>query len=557
MDAFRTELDAVGGALDEWVSSKLAATAVDPTLVDDLSRAFPADALALIGSMVRADPSRRPSIDSLLEHPYVREGLASAGAPAGSDAAADTSTPRWLAELLDGGDDETCGVSAFYTSEERSLAVRVELQPPLGLLLEEETQTGANGGASLTVADVIDGAAAALSGKVRAGDRLVSVDGVSVRDASLESVMATLSRKAPAARPNLPPRRFNLGFERSCTTEECDVSGTDLDAGREGAAFARTGDEVAREAFSLGAAAAAGGGGGSVGVLDAGVSEWLGRRASQEDSQVLTSFVVAPRDAPASDSPSADSYYVLAACFDGHRGPQAATYGAAELPQAVRLAIEAGDPSPLAAAWRSVADGYSGTGMQDGACASAVLISGDGRCEFVNCGDCRAVLGAEEEEEAAGRSVVAFATRDHAAEDEIEMQRIDAMGGKLRCSTGGQMRVSVNSPSGLWQVAVARALGGSEWRGGGISDVADVRTLRLDESHRFLVLASDGIWGVLDECAGDDAAERSRGVALRVAAARAAGASAGDIAEGLVRCAEREGGTDNASCVVLLLGARG
>ena len=152
-----------------------------------------------------------------------------------------------------------CGVSAFYTSEERSLAVRVELQPPLGLLLEEETQTGANGGASLTVADVIDGAAAALSGKVRAGDRLVSVDGVSVRDASLESVIATLSRKAPAARPNLPPRRFNLGFERSCTTEECDVSGTDLDAGREGAAFARTGDEVAREAFSLGAAAVAGG----------------------------------------------------------------------------------------------------------------------------------------------------------------------------------------------------------------------------------------------------------------------------------------------------------
>ena len=83
---------------------------------------------------------------------------------------------------------------------------------------------------------------------------------------------------------------------------------------------------------------------------------------------------------------------------------------------------------------------------------------------------------------------------------------------------------------------------------------ADVTTLRLDESHTFLVLASDGVWGVLDQLAEGSAA-RSRGVAWRVAAARAAGKSAGDIADGLVRCAAREGGTDNASCIVLLLGS--
>ena len=121
---------------------------------------------------------------------------------------------------------------------------------------------------------------------------------------------------------------------------------------------------------------------------------------------------------------------------------------------------------------------------------------------------------------------------------------------------------------------------------GGISDVADVSTFRLDpSSHSFLVLGSDGIWGVLDEESSEGgatpgqtqgqtqgateeggvssaaplngdktAARRSKGVALRVAAARSAGMSAGDIAEGLVRCAEREGGTDNASCIVLFLG---
>ena len=49
----------------------------------------------------------------------------------------------------------------------------------------------------------------------------------------------------------------------------------------------------------------------------------------------------------------------------------------------------------------------------------------------------------------------------------------------------------------LRQVAVARALGGSEWRGAGISDAADVSTLRLSPSDRVLVLASDGVWGPL------------------------------------------------------------
>ena len=70
----------------------------------------------------------------------------------------------------------------------------------------------------------------------------------------------------------------------------------------------------------------------------------------------------------------------------------------------------------------------------------------------------------------------------------------------------------------------------------------------------FGEVVPDAVRGVLDQLAEGSAA-RSRGVAWRVAAARAAGKSAGDIADGLVRCAAREGGTDNASCIVLLLGS--
>lgn len=42
------------------------------------------------------------------------------------------------------------------------------------------------------------------------------------------------------------------------------------------------------------------------------------------------------------------STYVLAACFDGHRGPRASLHAASALPAAVRDAIRAGEPSPLA-----------------------------------------------------------------------------------------------------------------------------------------------------------------------------------------------------------------
>ena len=69
------------------------------------------------------------------------------------------------------------------------------------------------------------------------------------------------------------------------------------------------------------------------------------------------------------------SRYVLAACFDGHRGPRAAQYASAALPDAVRRAVERGEPSPLAAAWRAIADGYLETGHQDGACATMALIA--------------------------------------------------------------------------------------------------------------------------------------------------------------------------------------
>ena len=102
--------------------------------------------------------------------------------------------PAWLAALVSGGADEAgeCSVPpAYYDATERPIALRVDLRPPLGLLLGEVADGAqrAKEGASLVVDDVLEGSSAARSGKVQRGDRLVSVDGVSTRDASLDEVM--------------------------------------------------------------------------------------------------------------------------------------------------------------------------------------------------------------------------------------------------------------------------------------------------------------------------------------------------------------------------------
>ena len=517
--AFREELRSGGGDLEAWISMKLLDTAVDSDLVEDLSVAFPGEALGVVCAMLRADPSRRPTLEALLAHPWLG-GAMDPPVPV-------QEAPQWLERLLSTGEDEdACELPPFYEiTDERQLVVLVRLAPPLGILLGETSsdEERAGSGASLAIDDVVDGYAAANSRKVRVGDRLVSIDGVSVRDWSLEKAMDRLGKapKRPAGDrsrawfgASRQKKSVLLGFERGCTAEACELAGTGLDveSGGEQLAFP--------ELFAQDL------------IADAGAAEWLGKRTAQEDAHVLTMFSVVGAGG------GAPSTCVLAACFDGHRGPQASAFAAKALPDAVRRAIEAGDPSPLAAAWRTVADDYAATGAEDGSCAAAALIRGGGSLEILNCGDSRCVLGS-----AAGE--VKFETRDHAAGDPMEVKRLEASGGKVKCGAGGEMRVLVPGETGTWQVAVSRALGGSEWADGGISNAADVRVTSVGEDDLVggcLVLASDGIWGVLS----------SEDVMRRVVAARAAGKMSGDIAEGLIRCAEQQGGTDNTSCVVII-----
>jgi serine/threonine protein phosphatase PrpC len=432
---------------------------------------------------------------------------------------------------LDGFESDGCVLPAWAV-EEHPIALSVRLQPPLGLLLGELREGG------VTLNGFVDGLASAAAREVlRIGDRLVRIEHTPVRRASVEQISALVSARSRDGKDIVL-----LTFERDCgveTVDECPVPTEAVETLESMLApgGASTSD---RSPAATGTAA-------SPIVVAAGAASIIGGRSTQEDTTILTTLEVTPRGSASS------TRFTLAGVFDGHRGPRASAHAAATLPAAVKEALSRGEPSPLAVAWRATCESYRRTGHQDGSTATVVLASDDGRCQFLNVGDSRALLAAHATPGAP--CTVAFATKDHSTSDEAEIERIREGGGIVACGRGGVMRVAVDCPEGNWLVAVPRALGGSQWADAGICDTADVTSLRLDSRHAFILLGSDGVWGPFDGVGG--ASEGAERVACLVAEARATARSpapsAGDVAEMVVARAEGSGGTDNASCVILYL----
>jgi len=72
--SFKAELEAAGGELNEWLRVATAATVMPPRRLEGMD-AFPAadaEALVLLGSMLRSDPARRPRLAALLAHPSLQ-----------------------------------------------------------------------------------------------------------------------------------------------------------------------------------------------------------------------------------------------------------------------------------------------------------------------------------------------------------------------------------------------------------------------------------------------------------------------------------------------------
>jgi serine/threonine protein kinase/serine/threonine protein phosphatase PrpC len=526
---FRQQLSAAGGDLERWIRIRLQATVLREDWLEGLSSFPGADpaALALVRAMLHVDPAARPSADALLAHPFLQpervggQGagggtLACGGAAAGGGGTAAVrrttgaaqSAPASSRLALDELLAPECRLPG-YAVRERPLAIRLSMTKPLGLLLGE-IQRGEGGG--LGVDEILEGGSAAASGQLRVGDRLVAVGEQSLRGAEYNEAMAVLQRAGWGGKTPAPVECL---FERACGEAGCDVP-----------------DPVG-EARGIPL------------VVDSGSFASIGRRAHMEDAFVLTSFT-----ASGASFTATERSFTLAAVFDGHRGGAASAHARATLADAVAGAIAAGEPSPLAVAWRGVVDGYLRTGAQDGATASALLLDDRGMAECLNCGDSRSVLSAGSPD---ARPRLVHASADHGAGDEAEVARIRASGGLVECAPGGSFRVTVDAPSvggdAVFRVAVARALGGSEWLAGRISNAADVATLSLPADTSLAVVATDGLWGVLDGIGGSEEAAR------RVDEARREGSSAGEAAQQLGTLAKRMGSDDNCAVLVLYFNA--
>ena len=145
----------------------------------------------------------------------------------------------------------------------------------------------------------------------------------------------------------------------------------------------------------------------------------------------------------------------------------------------------------------------------------------------------------------AGAELAVRLSVDHKPNLPEEAARVRAMGGDVRCVQGCWR---VMRPGAATMLAVSRALGDSVLKPV-VSCVPFTASRTLSPRDRFVLIASDGVWDVIDD-------DQAVGLAAELAgsapgADRAAVPRA--VAEGLVQAALRLGSTDNVTVLVVWL----
>ncbi len=237
--------------------------------------------------------------------------------------------------------------------------------------------------------------------------------------------------------------------------------------------------------------------------------------------------------------------FAFCAVFDGHGGGYASQYcrehlhfnvmaspafSAGNTPQALLDGFRKTEAGLLAE--QSNGDGGGGGGGARGSCCGStalVLVLQPEVLHLAWLGDCRAVLSR------GGRAVAL--TADHHLSDPSERARVIAEGG----------RVEGNRLGGFLEVA--RALGDFDAAAGrkpaGLSASPELHSEPIGEADEFVVLGSDGLWGVVEP---DDAVRLAR-------AELAAYTDAAMASEKLVEVALKRRADDNITAVVVCLKA--
>jgi serine/threonine protein phosphatase PrpC len=208
--------------------------------------------------------------------------------------------------------------------------------------------------------------------------------------------------------------------------------------------------------------------------------------------------------------------------YDGHGGVEAAETIAGSLHEVFFQSLEAGLPPPDAfrEAYRTVEKTLEG--VESGATATTVFLRRDQLC-FAHIGDGGILL-------VAGGPITL--TQPHRVDNPKERSRIIAAGGEIE---GGYV---LRGPRGLMPT---RSFGDSFFRPVGVMAIPAVGERRLTGEHRFLVVACDGLFDVLE------AADIAH-LLLQSSGARQGG-------ESLQEAVFTRGGTDNLTILVIEFGA--
>ena len=148
----------------------------------------------------------------------------------------------------------------------------------------------------------------------------------------------------------------------------------------------------------------------------------------------------------------------------------------------------------------------------DARCSGAtcvLAVVANGRISVFNCGDSRAVLGRRNGK---GNLTAHPLSKDHKPDDPDERKRVLQEGGHLGCrqvvvNQPNRGRVSMPvGPCRVWYshrgetlgLAMSRSLGDTVVHKCGVSAEPDLMEHKLDEYDEFFVLATDGVWDVID-----------------------------------------------------------
>ncbi|KAM1103015.1 hypothetical protein ACFX19_011766 [Malus domestica] len=215
--------------------------------------------------------------------------------------------------------------------------------------------------------------------------------------------------------------------------------------------------------------------------IGVGVSASKGKKKFMEDTHKIVSCLQGQK--------SKKAFFGV---YDGHGGKRAADFVAENLHNNIveMMEMHTETEEAVKAGYLKTDQEFLEQGLGSGTCCVTALIEGQ-EVVISNLGDCRAVLC---------RGGVAEAlTKDHKAEQEDERNRIEHEGGYVEFHRGA------------WRVhgvlSVSRSIGDAHLKNWVVAE-PETKILQLTPDMEFLVLASDGLWGEVDNQEAIDTVKR-------------------------------------------------